>query len=383
MRSDRNMRIWNINDAPIQDTTMGQLLNCAEQMDLALLMADNQEGYGVPVGGVMASRNLIYLAGVGYDIGCGNTAMKLSIDSSAVIAFIKEYMDDIAAEIPIGIGVGNKEKVVTEFFDLFGKRIKEIEITKPLIQLAESQLGSVGGGNHFVDIFISDTNEVWIGVHFGSRGFGWKIADWFLKKVGSSNNRYEKPVALDVNSELGQLYIECMEIAGAYAMAGRRAVCQKLVDDIFGCNVLDIVENHHNFAWKEEHGNEIFWIARKGSTPNRPGQRSFIGGSMGNISVIIKGIDSEESRQTLYSTVHGAGRVISRSRAKKTIDVKAHEKAIAKIELRGSELDESPLAYRPLQDVLNVHRDTFEIQEVLHPIGVRMAGKNEKDPFKD
>jgi tRNA-splicing ligase RtcB len=190
-----------------------------------------------------------------------------------------------------------------------------------------------------------------------------------------------------------------MKLAGRYAYAGRDWVCGR-VADLLGASVLEEVHNHHNFAWEEDHAGQHLWVVRKGATPAFPGQRGFVGGSMGDISVIIEGIDSEESQQALYSTVHGAGRVMSRTAArgktrwKKGRKVQLSEGRVSRemmmswvnkqgVELRGAGTDESPHCYKRLPQVLEHHANTIRILHTLTPVGVAMAGEDEKDPYKD
>ncbi len=204
---------------------------------------------------------------------------------------------------------------------------------------------------------------------------------------------------LEVESELGEEYIAAMKLAGRYAYAGRDWVCRK-VASILGAQIVEEVHNHHNFAWEEEHEGRKLWVVRKGATPAFPGQKGFVGGSMGDRSVIIQGADSEQSGAALYSTVHGAGRVMSRTQAagrkryKRGRVIRVSEGDISKemmmdwvrasgVELRGAGTDESPHCYKRLPDVLEAHGDTIRILHQLQPIGVAMAGGDEFDPFKD
>jgi tRNA-splicing ligase RtcB len=187
-----------------------------------------------------------------------------------------------------------------------------------------------------------------------------------------------------------------MELAGQYAYAGRDWVCQK-VAQILRSNILEEVHNHHNFAWKERHFDKDLWVVRKGATPAFPGQNGFVGGSMGDISVILQGCESPESAASLCSTIHGAGRLLGRNQAKgktcrKTgkklteglVNRSEHDAWIKRVgvEVRGGDLDESPYAYRRIEKVLQNCGSTIRIVHVLNPIGVCMAG-NEFDPYKD
>jgi tRNA-splicing ligase RtcB len=237
---------------------------------------------------------------------------------------------------------------------------------------------------------------LWIGVHFGSRGFGHKTATWALEQVGTKDDRMDAPpVVIPLASALGQDYLAGMEIAGQYAYAGREWVVGKVLS-IVGAHAVETIHNHHNFAWKETHGGRNVWVHRKGATPAFPGQRGFVGGTMGDNAVILEGVEHPESAEALYSTVHGSGRVLSRRKAtgkwKKGVQVspglvdwmKAAADVRAKgVELRGAGGDEAPECYKRLSDVLAYHGDTIRVLHVLRPIGVAMAGADTFDPFKD
>jgi tRNA-splicing ligase RtcB (3'-phosphate/5'-hydroxy nucleic acid ligase) len=146
-----------------------------------------------------------------------------------------------------------------------------------------------------------------------------------------------------------------------------------------------MVHNHHNYAWRERHGGRDPWVVRKGATPPWPGQRGFLGGSMGDDAVIIEGVDSAEAKAALYSTVHGAGRLFGRQQAKRTftraqMDAWLRERGLL---LAGGDLDEGPMAYRRLPEVLAQHAGTIRVLHTLRPFAVAMAGEGEFDPFRD
>ncbi len=168
---------------------------------------------------------------------------------------------------------------------------------------------------HYVDILKDEPERIWVGVHFGSRGLGHKIATRFLNRAGAKDDMDSAPVAPDSRTQEGQDYIAAMKLAGRYAYAGRDWVCDRVVK-ILGAKALDSVHNHHNFAWQETHGGRSLWVVRKGATPAFPGQRGFVGGTMGENSVILEGIENDDAALSLYSTVHGAGRVMGRMEAK-------------------------------------------------------------------
>jgi tRNA-splicing ligase RtcB len=263
--------------------------------------------------------------------------------------------------------------------------------------MARQQLGTVGSGNHYVDIFEDELGRIWIGVHFGSRGLGHKTATWFLKAAGAKDGMDVEPCILPVDSHLGAEYLEGMRLGGRYAYAGRDWVCGR-VARILGARIVEEIHNHHNFAWRESHGGRDLWVVRKGATPAFPGQRGFVGGSMGDISVIIEGVAHESTAATLCSTVHGAGRVMGRMEAKGKTDRKTGEVTRAgkvtpemmrewvsreQVELRGAGVDESPHCYKRLPEVLAEHGESIRILHTLRPLGVAMAGEGEVDPYKD
>jgi len=207
------------------------------------------------------------------------------------------------------------------------------------------------------------------------------------------------PTLLHVRSRLGEEYIEAMMLAGDYAYAGRDLVVAKVLE-ILGARAVEEVHNHHNFAWEEEHFGTKLWVVRKGCTPAYPGQRGFVGADMGGESVILEGVDSDDAAQALYSTVHGAGRVMSRTEAAgKSRWRKGKKESISKgrvdwddvrarlrergLELRGGGADEAPEVYKRLDEVLEHHAGTIRIVHRLTPIGVAMAGDDVYDPYKD
>lgn len=382
------------------EKTLGQIMRTlATGADRVALTADNHLGYGVPIGGVAAYKDAISPTGVGYDIGCGNKAALTDMSGVELRANIKTIMDDIWSTISFGVGRKNNEKVASHLFDLDDWKVNQA--VWGLKQKAEAQLGTVGSGNHYVDLFTDEQDRVWIGVHFGSRGFGHGVATYFLQQAGATDGMEVDPVVLDTNTPLGQDYITAMKLAGDYAYAGRDWVVAR-VARILGTRIKGEVHNHHNFAWRETHGEKDYWVVRKGATPAFPGQMGFVGGTMTENAVILRGVESEENALGLYSTVHGAGRVMGRKEAtgvtkrnKETGEVRVvrepkvtqqmMDSAVSKagIELRGAGVDESPFVYKRLTDVLSAHSESIIIDHVLKPVGVAMAGKEIRDPYQD
>jgi tRNA-splicing ligase RtcB len=365
------------------DGTIGQMKNCMSYGNVAagVICADGHLGYAQPVGGVIAYRDQISVSGVGFDIACGNMAVRLDTTFDAVRDNVGTIVADIGRTISFGVGRVNNEKVDHELFesDLWVHADRADYKSK-----ARAQLGTVGSGNHYVDLMRDEQDRVWIGVHFGSRGLGHSTATKYLKLAGGKDGMNVPPAIIDATSDLGHAYLAGMALCGQYAYAGREWVVER-VRKIVGGRVLDSVHNHHNFAWREQHGGEDLWVVRKGATPAFPGQRGFVGGSMGDDAVILEGVESWDSAALLYSTVHGAGRVHGRKEAKRRfrraeMDTWLHARGVMLI---GGGLDESPMAYRRLPDVLAMHAHTIRVQHTLRPFAVVMAGADEADPFKD
>jgi len=392
MQIINNLPVWG---DPDPETILQMLEALKHEAFSGALMADHHIGYSVPIGGVIAYEGRICVNGVGFDIACGNKAVRVSANADEVRSNIYRTMNEVQKHISFGVGRKNNEVVEHDLFD--DPVWNDIGILRHLKPKAQQQLGTVGSGNHYVDIFVDDLDRVWIGVHFGSRGLGHSICTYFIEKAGGKDGIHAKPVVLDETSDLGEQYLKCMELAGKYAYAGRDWVCSR-VAQILRAEIVEEVHNHHNFAWKESHFGKDLWVVRKGATPNTPGTRSFVGGSMGDYSFILEGVDSEESKTSLYSTIHGAGRVMGRAQAKGKKNRKTGEIIRAglvqqqdmedwvkrfDVELRGAGVDESPHCYKRIEQVLFAHRNTVKVIHRLKPIGVCMASENEIDPYKD
>jgi tRNA-splicing ligase RtcB (3'-phosphate/5'-hydroxy nucleic acid ligase) len=375
---------------PVDDGALKQIQNAFPIADKAALMADHHLGFGVPIGGVVAYRDHVSPSGVGFDIACGNKAVRLDADARKVKSQIHKIMDEVVRKISFGVGRVNDEPVEHPVLD--EPIWQEIPVLKATHAKAASQLGTVGSGNHYVDIFIDELDRVWVGVHFGSRGLGHTIANEFIDISQAKGQLREGIATLHARSDEGEQYVQAMELAGRYAYAGRDWVCQR-VAKIIGAKIVEEIHNHHNFAWRETHFGDEYWVVRKGATPAFPGQKGFVGGSMGESAVIIEGVEGATSADALYSTVHGAGRVMGRRQAignpKKGIAGRVSPKAMLKwveeagVVLRGGGVDEAPQCYKRLPEVLAYHQDSIRVLHTLKPIGVAMAGADVKDPYKD
>ena len=427
----------------LDERSLKQLKTCMEAGDaeFGVLCADHHPGYSQPIGGAVAYEGYISPSGVGFDVGCGNKAAltNLSTPDLADLGGVERIMSQVTKRISFGMGVPARERVDHPVLDRIARA--PFEPQRGLVDLARKQLGTVGSGNHFVNLFKDEHDKIWVGVHFGSRGFGHKTASGFLalaqgKGFGERASEGEMdspPVLLEIDSDLGQAYIEAMSLAGEYAYAGRDVVVDKVLD-VLGAEAVHEVHNHHNFAWREEHFGRTYWVVRKGCTPAWPGQEGFVGGSMGEDSVILEGIEGEDSLPALFSTVHGAGRVMSRSQAagrikRRTVfscsvrdcdfEVPAKEykgescprhpdSKMRKIRrerqvrpglvdwgavqarlreqgivLVGGGADEAPDVYKRLPEVLAAHAGSIRVKHTLTPLGVAMAGRDVFDPYKD
>jgi tRNA-splicing ligase RtcB len=418
----------------VDEKAIAQLERCARagRAPLAAQMADGHYGYSMSIGGVIGFREYVSPSSVGYDIGCGNKAVLTNLTVGEIDGDVGRIMDEITKRIDFGGGPGYKPTAERADHPVLDE-IREADYVpqRALAELAAAQLGSIGGGNHYVDLFADEHGRVWVGVHFGSRGFGHRTAEEFLTlgktldiNRENSEDMDSPPTLLPIESGLGQSYVAAMELAGRYAYAGRDVAVQRVLG-ILGAEPLHEVHNHHNYAWHEQHetdtGLEMLWVVRKGATPAFPGQEGFVGATMGEPSVILAGKGGPAASMLMFSTVHGAGRVMSRTRAAgktrkrwtcNTRDcnwfqpprthkpeacpscgntsmtkrfVKISEGEIdwsqtlaglraSGIELRGGAADEAPLAYKRLDQVLDAHSDTIEILHTLTPLGVAMAG---------
>ena len=389
--------------------TLAQLERVAERAEHAALMADGHLGYVMPIGGVAAYRNRVSVAGVGFDIACGNAAIRTDLRlgdlgdrPGGLRRQLERIGDEIRDGLSFGVGGVNRSPDAPTDHPLFKDsawRAVPSRFRAALLEKARKQLGSVGSGNHYVDIFSDERDRIWVGVHFGSRGFGHTVASSFLA-IGQGaewgTRVPESEVILDLDAPAGHDYWHLMKLAGRYAYAGREWAARKALQ-IIGGREVELVHNHHNFAWEEDHFGRTFVVVRKGATPAFPGQKGFVGGSMGDDAVILEGARGAVPEspaaglqaRALYSTVHGAGRVMSRTaalgkrhrrtgkvlrRGKVSREMMAEWVGRKGVVLRGGGLDESPHVYRRLPEVLAAQGDTVSVLHTLRPLVVVMAG---------
>ncbi|MBN2212950.1 MAG: RtcB family protein [Bacteroidales bacterium] len=348
------------------------------------LMADAHSGYGLPIGGVLATSNAVIPFGVGMDIGCRMCLSVYSINPS-VINEKKGYLKEILLN---NTRFGKKEyfheKKEHEIMER--QEFSRFKYLKSLKDKAYEQLGTSGSGNHFVEFGIVELPEdndfkidggkyMAVLSHSGSRNFGANIAQHYTR-VAKSMCKLPKGAVnlawLDLDTEEGYEYWNAMSLAGDYARANHQIIHRKISEALGETPVLK-VENHHNFAWKEklDDGNEVI-VHRKGATPAHINIYGVIPGSMTLPAFIVKG---KGNQMSIHSASHGAGRQMSRSRAKQQFSEKVLRDTLAKagVELIGGGTDEAPMAYKDIYTVMEYQKDLVETVGVFYPKIVRMS----------
>lgn len=371
-----------------------------DQMDTAMrlpvtvagaLMPDAHQGYGLPIGGVLATHHAVIPYGVGVDIGC-RMCMSLFDLSPELLNEKKEGLKKMLID-HTRFGMSTFKKPVDhEVLDR--KEFSELAIVRQMKDRAWQQLGSSGGGNHFVEFGVVELHlklpeynlnpGTYLAVlsHSGSRGLGANIARHYTKVAMDSCKlpSVAKHLAwLYLDSEAGQEYWRAMTLAGDYASACHHQIHHRLATALSE-TPLARIENHHNFAWceKDAQGRDVI-VHRKGATPAGAGVLGIIPGSMATPGFIVRGKGSASS---LNSAAHGAGRMMSRTRAKQTILQKDVNKVLreAGVELIGSGLDEAPMAYKDIHQVMDRQHELVEVMGSFMPRIVRMCGD---DRFKE
>jgi tRNA-splicing ligase RtcB (3'-phosphate/5'-hydroxy nucleic acid ligase) len=349
------------------------------------LMPDAHQGYGLPIGGVLATNNAVIPYGVGVDIGCRMCMTIYDIPTETLQEKTEDFKKLLMNNTKFGQATFKKPKD-HEIFER--KEFSELQIVREMKDRAWQQIGSSGGGNHFVEFGIVEiSNEIneynlptgkYLALlsHSGSRGLGANIARHYTQ---IAMNKCKLPQEakhlawLDLDTEEGQEYWLAMNLAGDYASACHHQIHERMAIGLRE-TPLAMIENHHNFAWKEKdiHGNELI-VHRKGATPAGNGVLGIIPGSMATPGFIVRGKGLTES---INSASHGAGRTMSRTKAKETI-LPGHVNKFLKdagVELIGSGLDEAPMAYKDIHQVMNSQKDLVEVLGSFMPKIVRMCG---------
>ena len=347
------------------------------------LMPDAHTGYGLPIGGVLATKNAVIPFAVGVDIGCRMALTIFDENEKFIIRNGFQLKQAIRNFTHFGMDGGLDFKQEHAIIDhpMFG----ETEFLKRLHGKAVRQLGSSGGGNHFVEfgeieLFENNSLKVAAGKylallsHSGSRGLGANIAKYYTKIAMDTCKlpREAQSLAwLDLDTEAGQEYWLSMNLAGDYAKACHDRIHANL-SKALGLKPIAMVENHHNFAWKEtlQNGQEVI-VHRKGATPAHKGEMGIIPGSMTTAAYLVSGKGVDDA---LYSASHGAGRAMSRQRAKENMTNSAMKKMLsdAGVTLIGGSIEENPLAYKDIESVINAQKELVEIEGRFLPKIVRM-----------
>ncbi len=371
------------------------------QMDIAMqlpvtvagaLMPDAHQGYGLPIGGVLATKNAIIPYGVGVDIGCRMALSVFDIPAEHFEENRAKYQRELIAHTKFGAGHGFHGQYKSDHGVLDRNEFNLTPFIKNLKDKAWSQLGTSGGGNHFVEFGIIEFHQkdemlniekgkyIALLTHSGSRGMGATIAGYYTK-LAKEKTKLPREVAnlayLDLNSQEGQEYWLAMNLAGDYASACHHVIHEKLTKAVGG-SVLTKVENHHNFAWKEIWNGAEVVVHRKGATPAGKGVMGIIPGSMTAPGFLVRGKGEEAA---INSASHGAGRQMSRTQAIKTITKTQMRDALKDhgVTLIGAGKDEAPMAYKDINLVMESQKELIDVVAKFTPKIVRMADDGSRE----
>ena len=388
-REDAVFPVWG--EHLIEPGAMEQMRN-AMRLPISVagaLMPDAHLAYGLPVGGVLATEGAVIPYAIGVDIACRMRLTVVDMDPASLEdGPTRDALKDALLR-NTNFGAGGSYKPGRRGMDhpvLESPLWEEVPFVKQrrLRELGEAQLGTSGSGNHFVEIGELDTLEtrerkVAILSHSGSRGVGYKIADHFTKRAKELHpelpDEYKELAWLEMDHDLGREYHAAMTLAGEFARANHEVIHAKLLRAI-GVEPLWIIDHHHNWAWTEELKGRTVYIHRKGATPAKAGQMGVIPGTMGDPGYVVRGLGRPES---LESAAHGAGRVMSRNRAFKELSRGEMQRYLSErdITLIGGGLDEAPMAYKDVTEVMALQQDLVEIVAEFRPKIVRMDAAGE------
>ena len=358
------------------------------------LMPDCHVGYGMPIGGVIACDNAVIPNAVGVDIGCGMGAIQTNIPADAALPeLLGKILHSVKRTVPVGEGRAHGSRQAWEVLDSRdGDRPGGVD--SHCWNLAYCNLGTLGGGNHFIEIQKGDDGLVWLMIHSGSRNLGYRIAEHYHKLALELNQLWHSAIPdkqlafLPVDSAEGQAYIRDMNFALDYARENRRRIMEVFKRElayVFKDTVFTREVNiHHNYAAIENHFGKNVWVHRKGATSAKDGEIGIIPGSMGTSSYIVEGLGNAES---FMSCSHGAGRRMGRSEACRQLSKEECEKAMEGIVFDGFkvakgrhgqdpskgvvyDLEEAPMAYKDIEDVISAELDLVKPVVKLRPLGV-------------
>jgi len=376
---------------PVEPAAWAQAVNLANHpaaFHHIALMPDCHMGYGMPIGGVAAFKDVVIPNAVGVDIGCGMAARPTNIKVGDLSEeHTKEIVDTVAQEIPRGFSVHKNREYWVGFKDYEWDMQTDNPgwMTADVWSRAQKSLGTLGGGNHFLDLWVDLQGSVWLGIHSGSRCLGAKIADFYNKLAKELNERWFSNIPttdlafLPVRSVEGQAYLRDMDLALRFAAENRKrmmGIFSEIAGEVIGNTTFgETINIHHNYAALENHFGKNVWVHRKGATQAKEGQLGIIPGSMGTSSYIVVG---KGNRDSFMSCSHGAGRTMSRTQANMTLSLEECNKAMEGIYFRGwgktrkggIDLSEAPGAYKPIEEVIKSQLDLIAPQVCLRPLGI-------------
>ena len=369
----------------IDDNTLFQVKNLANlpfAFKHIALMPDAHTGYGMPIGGVMAADNVVVPNAVGVDIGCGICAVKtdLKLDPN-IQRRLKEVVGDIREKVPVGFK--HHKRAQDETLMPRGYDVGSMEVVRAEYRSALRQLGTLGGGNHFIEIQKDKEDYIWIMIHSGSRNIGKQVADHYNKLAKRLNKQWNSPVPpkadlayLPFTTEEAHRYFEEMNYCVDFALANRKLMLTRVQEvflDYFSkIKFGEIINIAHNYAKWEKHFGKNVVVHRKGATSAHLGEFGIIPGSQGTKSYIVVGLGNPES---FSSCSHGAGRVMGRNEAIRRL---SFEEEVRKLNKRGilhsirthRDLDEAPSAYKNIQQVMLDQEDLVKIVTEVSPLAV-------------
>jgi len=373
----------------------------ARQNGITFVSGNSHTGYGMPIGGILATNRVVIPNAVGKDIGCGICAVKTSLNTSDINTnLLKRIMSEIRKVIPVGFE-WHSEKQDFELMpsdgqfqptrtDVVPRFIDNYNIIPQQFENAQKQLGTLGGGNHFIEIQKDEENNIWIMIHSGSRNLGSKVADYYNKLAVDLNQKWFSSIPkewelafLPIETIEAKAYLLEMNYCVEFALANRKLMMERIMTifkEEFGdaCHFLHDKENNrtiniaHNYARWENHFGQNVIVHRKGATSAKKGEIGIIAGSQGTKSYIVEGKGNPES---FSSCSHGAGRVMSRSKARKTLNLETEKKKLDDKDIVHSirtakDLDEASGAYKDIEEVMENQKDLVEIVHRLTPLAV-------------
>lgn len=348
----------------LEDSALEQF-NSAMECDFSVkgaLMADAHTGYSMPIGGVIATKGVVVPSWIGYDIGCGMCAVETTFDVNDIRENSEAIFQQICRDVPVGFKINETESATKlNHFNLSDEGKKIFEKKNGYMAL-----GSLGGGNHFIEIGVDENSNVWIVVHSGSRGVGHGIAQNYMCLASPTGKATEGHYGLDVNTTEGMAYINDMNWCLAYAYENRKLIIDKVIYSINrhcrGRSIGFVNRNHNHAELKDG-----LWIHRKGATHAENGMMGVIPGNMRDGSFIVMGKGNVDS---LCSSSHGAGRVLGRRKAKETLDVEEFKKEMVGVvaKVGNKTLDESPMAYKNIFEVMDLQKDLLRVVHHIKPL---------------